>query len=286
MGFLVGEQVVLTNTFLVGTTPTDPGTVSLAVTTPAGVTTTYTFAAAQITKTSTGVYTKTLTPDAAGTWVYVWTGTGPAADIAPGFFVVSAVGPSYVTLAEIRALPNLSDTAKFTNAEIAAAIDWFETTFEDATGVAWVPRTVTERLNGAGKTDLLLGHLFPRTITAGSITTGGVVTALTAPELADLIVYDHGQVVRLSLGSWPLGHRNVSITYSHGFSSPPPDVVEAAKVAVRAKLVDDQTGNRVFAVQTEAGIIRSSAPGADRPFGIPFVDEIAKRRSHKGPGTA
>ena len=85
MGFLVGEPAVLTNTFTVGGVATDPTTVALAVTDPAGVTTTYTYAGATVSKTSTGVYTKTITPALAGTWAYVWAATGTVEDIAPGF---------------------------------------------------------------------------------------------------------------------------------------------------------------------------------------------------------
>lgn len=276
---LVGEPVVLTNTFQVAGVNTDPTTISLAVTTPAGVTTTYTYAAAEITRTAAGVYTKTITASAAGTWVYTWTGTGAVADIAPGYFVVSAVVAGYVTLAEIRALPNLSDTAKFTNAEIAAAIDWFETTFEAYTGVAWVPRTVTDErhyVTSAGT--LILDHMHPRSITAvRAYSTASASTAYTAAELADLRLDGSGVIRRVSLGNFTSGYGMVAFDYSHGHDSPPADVVEAAKVAIRAHLIDDYQANRQYAVSTEAGIVRTSQPGPDRPFGLPEVDAVANR---------
>jgi hypothetical protein len=288
VSFLVGEQVVLTNTFQVGGTNTDPTTVSLAITTPAGVTTTYTYAAAEITKTAVGIYTKTITADAAGTWQYVWVGTGAAADIAPGYFTVSAVVPGYVTPAEIRALPNLSDTAKFTNAEIAAAIDWFEATFEDYTGVAWVPRTVVDErhyLTSSGV--VILNHMRPRAISAlRSYSTAAASTAYTADELADLRVDDTGVLRRVGLGFFSSGYGMVAVDYTHGFDSPPPDVVEAAKTAIRAHLIDDYQANRQYAVSTEQGIIRTSQPGPDRPFGLPDVDVVANRHNHRTPAIA
>lgn len=287
MGFLVGESVVLTNTFTVAGVATDPTTVSLAVTTPAGVTTTYTYAAAEITKTGVGVYTKTIAASASGTWVYVWTGTGAAADVAPGFFTVAAPAASYVTLTELRALPNLADTAKFTNAELAAACDWFEALFEDYTGVAWVPRTtLDERHYGTGGT-LILDHLMPRTVSAvRSYSDATTTVAYTAAELADLHLEPSGVIRRNTLGWFSSGYGLVAVDYTHGHDSPPPDVVEAAKTAIRAHLLDDYQANRQYAVQSEQGIIRTSQPGPDKPFGLPEVDAVANRRIHRCPSVA
>lgn len=193
----------------------------------------------------------------------------------------------YLTTAQVRALPNLGDTAKYPDTAITDAVGWFETTFEDATGVAWIPRTVTETLSGRGGAALLLSYMFPRTIAAVSITTNGVATAFTAAELADLVVYDTGEIFRLTLGRWPFGNRNVSVTYTHSITTTPPaDVIEAAKVAVRERLLEGAVGNRQFSIATEDGIIRNSTPSNGRAFGIPFVDEVVTRRSHKVPGVA
>lgn len=289
MGFLVGEQVVLTNTFSVGGVPTDPTTTSLAVTSPAGVTTTYTYGPGDLVKTGPGVYTITIPATAPGTWVYVWTGTGTAPDIAPGFFTAATVTPSYVTLAELRALPNLADTAKFTNAELAAACDWFETLFEDYTGVAWVPRTATdERHYGTGGT-IILDHIRPRTISAvRSYTDATTTVAYTPAELADLHLEPSGMIRRNTLGWFSTAYGLVAVDYTHGFDAPPRDVVEAAKVAIRDHLIVDYQANRQYAVSTEAGIVRTSTPDADagRPFGIPEVDVVANRRSDRSPSLA
>lgn len=286
MGFLVGEPVVLTNTFTVAGVNTDPTVVTLAVTTPAGVTTTYTYPA-DVTKSAVGIYTKTITATAAGTWVYVWTGTDVAADIAPGYFTVSAVVAPYVTLTELRALPNLADTTKFTNAELAAATDWFETLFEDYTGVAWVPRTVIdERHYGTGGV-LMLDHLQPRTVSAVRAYSDATTTvAYTAAELADLHLEPSGVIRRNTLGWFSSGYGLVAVDYTHGYDSPPPDVVEAAKEAIRAHLIDDYQTNRQFAVSTEQGIIRTSQPGPNTPFGLQKPDEVANRRRHHHPAIA
>ena len=106
--YVVGDPVVLTNTFSVNGTPTDPTTIALAVTKPDGTTTTYTYAAAQITKTGTGIYTKTVTTDMGGTWSYSWTGTGTAADVKDGQFRVWATVTSsiYASVEDLKAFKN------------------------------------------------------------------------------------------------------------------------------------------------------------------------------------
>lgn len=279
MGYLVGEEVVLANTFTVAGVNTDPTTVALAVTDPAGVTVTYTYAAGTITKTAVGIYTKTLTATAAGTWVYVWTAAAAVVDIAPGFFTVAPVVHSYVTPAEVRSLPHLTDPAKFSDAKIVAAIDWFETTFEDFTGVAWVPRTVVdERHRLTSSPTIILDHFYPRTVSAVRFYSDATTsTAYSAAELADVHV-DASGIIRRGWAPFTSGYGIVAVDYTHGHDSPTVDIVEAAKTAIRAHLLDDYQANRQYAVSTEAGIIRSSQPGPDRPFGIPDVDAVANRR--------
>lgn len=179
----------------------------------------------------------------------------------------------YVTVAEIRAMPNVADTTKFPDATVEAAIDWFEATFEDYTNVAWVPRSVTETYDGSGSS-LLLRRWPVRAVTAITTYAGTASTAYTADELAALRVGD-GHIEAAHL---PYGTRNVEVTYEYGYDKPPADVKRAAKIAVRDHLLSSLEGNRVYAVQTEQGIVRTSTPGPDRPFGIPEVDAVANRR--------
>lgn len=98
------ELATLTNTFSVGSTPTDPTTVSLTITDPAGTATTYTYAAAQITRTSAGVYTKDIACTLAGTWLYLWVGTGTASDAQAGTWTVlsATLGTRYCSLEELK----------------------------------------------------------------------------------------------------------------------------------------------------------------------------------------
>lgn len=191
----------------------------------------------------------------------------------------------YVPLADLQVLPNL---AKFTDAQLAAACDWFEALFEDYTGVAWVPRTVTDERHQVPRDLLILDHIKPRTVDAvRTYSDATTTTAYTAAELADLLVEPSGVIRRNTFGWFTTtSYGLVAVDYTHGYDTPPPDVVEAAKTAIRAHLLDDYQANRQYAVSTEAGIIRSSQPGPDRPFGLPDVDAVANRRNHRCPSIA
>jgi hypothetical protein len=82
------ELATLSNTFAVASVATDPTTVVLVVTDPTGTATTYQYSLAEITKTGTGVYSKDIACTTAGTWQYVWIGTGAASDVVAGTWTV------------------------------------------------------------------------------------------------------------------------------------------------------------------------------------------------------
>jgi hypothetical protein len=191
--------------------------------------------------------------------------------------IVSSDPEHYVTLAEVRTLPNLGDPTKFSDTAIFDAMDWFETTFEDYVGMAFVPRTATERLTG-GCSTLMLQHWPVRSITAvRSYTTASAYTSFTVDELADLLVEPTGSIRRYSLGYWPA---DVEVEYVHGQLVPPADVKKAALVAIQEKLMENNSGrptDRTYGTATDGVFIRSILPGPDKPFGLASVDEVAAR---------
>lgn len=105
------ELATLTNTFTVNGVATDPTTVSLVVTDPTGVSLTYTYAGAQITKSSTGKYTKDIQCSVAGEWSYQWIGTGSASDVVADSFTVfsSNLARLYGTPAALKTRLGISD---------------------------------------------------------------------------------------------------------------------------------------------------------------------------------
>lgn len=104
------ELARLTNTFAVGGTATDPTTVSLIVTTPSQVETTYTYAASEITKSAVGVYYKDIACSEDGTWSYQWVGTGSATDSEAGTWEVlpTALGRLYATVEALKSRMQIS----------------------------------------------------------------------------------------------------------------------------------------------------------------------------------
>jgi hypothetical protein len=83
-----GDTVRLETTFKVDDVLTDPTTVTLTVLTPAGASTSYTYAASEVTRESVGAFYKDVVASTAGIWSWKWTGTGTAAGIDEGTFTV------------------------------------------------------------------------------------------------------------------------------------------------------------------------------------------------------
>lgn len=107
------EKATLSNTFRVAGVATDPTTVTLVVTDPTGDATTYTQAGGDFTHTaSTGLYSIDISCTEAGTWSYVWTGTGAASDVEPGTWTVTAVPTSdlYCTPAQLKSRTGITDS--------------------------------------------------------------------------------------------------------------------------------------------------------------------------------
>lgn len=118
------EVARLTNTFSVDSVATDPTTISLAITSPSGTSTTYTFAASEITKTGTGAYRKDIACTEAGIWTYTWTGTGTASDVEGGTWTVLTTAPNtYCTLAELKSRLGILATDTADDFEIALAVE-------------------------------------------------------------------------------------------------------------------------------------------------------------------
>lgn len=115
------ELATLTNTFKNQSgVPTDPDTISLTVTDPTQVSTTYTYSAT-VTKTGTGVYAKDITCTSAGTWTYEWTGTGAVTDAVAGTWEVleADLGKLYCTIEALKS--SFKDTRNVDDLEYHAA---------------------------------------------------------------------------------------------------------------------------------------------------------------------
>lgn len=86
----------------------DPTTVSFTLKVPGGATLTYVYGTdAEVIRDGAGAYRFEYVPDVAGTFVYIWTGTGDVDAVEPGFFEVLASAslrtPKYMTSADLDA---------------------------------------------------------------------------------------------------------------------------------------------------------------------------------------
>lgn len=107
------ELATLGNVFRVSGVATDPTAVTLVVTDPLGVATTYNYPTpSTITRNGAGDYEKEIPCATAGTWAYVWTGTGAASDIDAGTWNVTTAPASdlYCTPEQLKSLTGIADT--------------------------------------------------------------------------------------------------------------------------------------------------------------------------------
>jgi hypothetical protein len=185
-------------------------------------------------------------------------------------FIVEVAGGHLFTIAEARSLDPLGDEATYPLEDILAARIAVEAALEDACGVAFVPRYARAKLDGNGKTDLLLPNVEPRALIA--VTVDG--TALDSGELAEVELLEEGVLYRAA--GWAEGRRNVEVKYEHGFSRVPGRVNRAALQLARHVLVDSPISDRTTSLTTEDGTVQVFVtPGVrGAVFAIPEANAV------------
>lgn len=183
--------------------------------------------------------------------------------------------PDYFTLAELRALPDISDTARYTDARCLASAAYITSIIEREVGTSFIARTITAEIHDGGCPAILLRHPFVRSVT--SVTENGTT-------VTDDVRAASGVLRRFPTGSyiplpWLPGVGNISVTYQSGYSATPPaDLKDAAMQASRARLLtmDSQAGieDRRTSLSTDQGTIGFVIAGEGRPTGYPEVDEV------------
>lgn len=189
----------------------------------------------------------------------------------------------YFTEAELRALPQMADTTKYTSAAVTSATAWIESIIERKVGTSFVVRSTVETHDGYTVNNraarLTLRKPYVQAITA--ITSNGV--AFTAPQLAQVTLRDGIVELRSSFFAdllWDFGIRNIVVTYDAGYSTTPPaDIKEAALTAARDFLLrryaQQGTSDRTVSLSTEMGnVTYATANDLYRPTGIPDVDAV------------
>ena len=250
--FVVGDTVTLTNTFKVSGTATDPTAISLVITDPAGTATTYTYAGNTITKSSVGVYTKSVTVSTAGRWAFKWTGTGTAADVESDVFDVAPLDPSaaspFATVAELEAYTGASiatDRARLLLDMASAAIRAHaRQTLTQATTTAVFPGTFAEKLvlperPVTAVTTVIIGD------TTLSVDTDwvwdGAHTLYRGTTVDGVLSVNGPDYLINGWGDWGGPGAQVSVTYTHGFATIP-GVVKGVCLALAARTLGSPDG--------------------------------------------
>lgn len=202
------------------------------------------------------------------------------------------VGDALFTEAELRAFDqnalagvNPSDSAILAMHELVAEA------FEQIVGTAMGLRFEREYLDGDGTSSLWLKRFRIGSVLAAATREAGSTTwtALTASELADLQVYDNGQVVRESLGTWPSGRRNLRVDYTYGYQPVPHELRRAAMWVARNYLAGSNVPRNAISQLDELGTFRLAVPGERGSwFGLPEVDRVLRdyRSRNHMPGVA
>lgn len=182
---------------------------------------------------------------------------------------VEIVGGIYCTLAELRALPGLSNATTFPDATLLELRREFEDIAERWCGVAFVPRFARETYV-AVNCPILLNRPQARTVLAASSTdSAGAVTTYTTTAWR---VSPVSMILTLDAV-----YGDVTVEYEHGLDAPPPQIARASKIYVRNRALQDakSVGRDVLRQVDENGFqIQFSTPDWDagRPTGLLEVD--------------
>ena len=181
--------------------------------------------------------------------------------------------PEYFTLVELRAQPDLDDTARFTDTRCEAVAAHIVSIIEREVSTSFVSRTVTDEPHDGGGNSILLrkGHVL-------SVTSAKEDTV----TVTDTLIVRNGVLLRISGNAtvtWKTGYNNVLVTYASGYSATPPaDVKEMALKGTRAHLLstaaDVGINDRRTSMSTDMGVIQFTVAGENRPTGYPEVDAM------------
>lgn len=207
---------------------------------------------------------------------------GDGTSDAAGFTFADAL----FTIAEARSYPYrnallLADDSVYPDATITAAEAAIRELFERACGVAFVPTTVTEVLDGnhtrvldvAKRNPCLESPQRPLTVTAASIDG----TPLNAGELAAVKAHPDGRLVRTDGATWSssTGYQDlaVSVTYTHGWSTVPDLIKDAALRLLCVMLIGSDTPDSAISFSDGGASYQFARPGrAPHWTGVDYVD--------------
>lgn len=251
---------------------TDPGAATIAITRADGTTLVAADTATSGSGTAARTYNLTETDtELLDTLAVTW--TSPTKGIISTYAEI--VGGFLFTLAQARALTSLADEDTYPTAMLAEYRTLAEQAFEDAAGVAFVPRYTRETTYHPSRVPAL--NLKPRVRTIRSLSSDA--TELTSTQLDELYTSPHGFVYPGTNSDF---QNVVTVGYEHGYDTPPAAVSRAVLLLAKSWLVSNDSPIDMRATQfsTEDGPINLATPGMfGSTFGIPQVDQVLAQYS-------
>lgn len=180
--------------------------------------------------------------------------------------------PDYFTLAELRALPDVANEAKYPDASCEDAAAYVVELIEREVGTSFIARTVTSERHNGGVDGIVLNR---RALSITSATINGTAVTDTLRLVGSNVVYRFGSATASWPTVWPDGFQNITLTYQAGYSATPPeDIKGAALQATRARLMSSGSNDRKMSVTNEQGTVQFAVASERRPFGLPEVDAV------------
>lgn len=221
------------------TVPADPTTVSLQVQAPDGTETTYTWAASQVVKDSTGVFHYDYTPATAGHYAFHWTGAGAVTTSLDGELDVAAkYDQQLVGLDVVK--KHLTITTTTNDDELTAFIARATPIIEALTGPV-VRRTVTAEQHNNVRGNCVA--LLERPVLSATMITEYVgkatypVTVAATPDATGTygatLDGEKGVLTRWASGTPQNWGQTVWVTYIAGRSAVPANIEQATLELIR-----------------------------------------------------
>lgn len=202
-----------------------------------------------------------------------------------------ALGELLFTLAQARAhdAAVLASSASYPDEAILRYRDLILDAFTDVCGRTWGARYGRQVLDGTGRGEIALVARDVSAVRTVSERASGsaTLTAYGLGELADVLVYPDGRLVRETLGTFASGRRNVVVEFEHGVAPIPLEIREAALRLLRDQIVPSNLPDRATSQSNEFGAFSLSTAGMRGAwFGIPRVDSVLDRYRRRLPGVA
>jgi hypothetical protein len=215
------------------------------------------------------------------------TAGGTSPEVAADTFTY---GSPLFTVAEARAFDKqqLASSTDYTNAAIIAKEEEVRDFLARVCSVDFLPTTHTDEYqDGLGGSSLLLDWPLVTAVTAASIRSDTTWTDLTVTELGQLQVFDTGELY-WDGGYWPVGRRNVKLTYTAGYTTVP-DLIKRA--ALRIATLELPASNVPFSAESyDAGGMSVNFANGDGFMGHwhrdPEVMRAIRMFDHSLPGVA